>query len=88
LKNTYSVPSTNATSAIGTTDTWWTATATTSADTATIRTPSAAIMIRLRLNRSATTPATTPKSAQGTMRAKPTMPACAAECETASTSRG
>jgi len=53
-----------------------------------MRTTSQTIITRLRFRRSATTPAVKPNSAHGTMRANPTMPACAGEPVTASTSRG
>jgi hypothetical protein len=45
-------------------------------------------IIALRGHRSATTPATKPKSAHGRMRAKPTTPAFAGECVRARMSRG
>jgi hypothetical protein len=52
------------------------------------RNASAAIIIRFRFQRSATTPAGSAKSALGISRAKETMPALAGECVNASTSNG
>ena len=55
---------------------------------ASARTPSAAIIIRLRFQRSAAMPAGSAKSASGISRANETMPAFAGECVSASTSSG
>lgn len=55
---------------------------------ASTRTPSAAIISRLRFQRSAATPAGSAKSAQGRVRANETIPAFAADPVTASTSSG
>ena len=52
------------------------------------RTASAAIISALRFQRSAAAPASRPKSAYGTTRAKPTIPAFAGEWVSASTSSG
>jgi hypothetical protein len=55
---------------------------------ATTRTPSAAIISRLRFQRSAATPAGSANTAEGRVRANATMPAFAADPVTASTSSG
>jgi len=53
-----------------------------------MRTASLVTMTRLRGARSASTPAPKPKIAHGTTPAKPTTPARAGECVSASTSNG
>ena len=88
LKKTYIAPSTNATIAICANEMFPRAIVTTMLAIRNTRTTSPAIISRLRGNRSAATPAANPKSAHGRMRAKPTMPAFAGECVTASTSKG
>ena len=55
---------------------------------ASTRTPSATIISRLRLQRSAANPAGSAKSTDGRLRANATMPALAGECVIASTSSG
>jgi hypothetical protein len=88
LKKMYIEPSTKATTAICTTVARCMASVTTRDSTAAMRTTSQTIITRLRFDRSATTPAAKPNSAHGTMRAKPTIPACAGDPVTASTSSG
>lgn len=88
LKNTYIDPSRNATIAIWMNVIQPNATATTMVVSSDARTTSDVIIIALRGNRSAATPATNPKSAHGRMRAKPTTPAFAGECVSARMSSG
>ena len=88
LKNTYIVPSMNATIAICRKVMRWSAVVTTMVASKHARTTSDVSIIALRGRRSAATPATNPNSAHGRIRAKPTMPAFAGEWVTASTSSG
>jgi hypothetical protein len=88
MKNVEAAPSTAATTRIAQNVTSPATSASANAPIATTRTASAAIMSRLRLQRSAASPAMSEKNAYGATRAKPTRPAFAGECVTASVSSG
>ena len=81
-------PSTNATTTIAQNATPPPARNAANVPSATARTASEAIMSGLRRQRSAATPAMSEKNAYGASRAKPTRPALAGECVTASVSSG
>ena len=82
------MPSTNATTTTSQKATRSSRIVTASVPIASTRTPSARIIRRLRLQRSAANPAGSAKSTHGRLRANPTTPALAGECVTARTSSG
>ena len=88
LKKTYIEPSRNATPAICAKLSACSAAAIAMLPTAHARTMSEVSIIALRGSRSTASPATKPKSAHGTMRAKPTTPAFAGEWVMARTRSG